>query len=192
MPRPVLGESCTTSIKDFAIFPPHQKKKKINKKISIFNFQFIISDPKNLRVQDCKLKQSHNDALWALHHIPTYRVEKKLSGACVWGNPKLLFDHIFSQHHFTIVKTLNYAGSPGITTFLTIFDRGVLQIIRDIGTFCLVFYDILLFIIWVIWLYILYIIIYYILYELLQKLLLETVEMWHSLLREEAHFEQLL
>ena len=28
MPRPVLGESCTTSIKDFAIFPPHQKKKK--------------------------------------------------------------------------------------------------------------------------------------------------------------------
>ena len=28
MPRPVLGASCTTSIKDFAIFPPHQKKKK--------------------------------------------------------------------------------------------------------------------------------------------------------------------
>ena len=28
MPRPVLGESCTTSIKDFATFPPHQKKKK--------------------------------------------------------------------------------------------------------------------------------------------------------------------
>ena len=28
MPRPVLGESCTTSIKDFAIFPPNQKKKK--------------------------------------------------------------------------------------------------------------------------------------------------------------------
>ena len=27
-PRPVLGESCTTSIKDFDIFPPHQKKKK--------------------------------------------------------------------------------------------------------------------------------------------------------------------
>ena len=26
MPRLVLGESCTTSIKDFAIFPPHQKK----------------------------------------------------------------------------------------------------------------------------------------------------------------------
>ena len=26
MPRPVLGESCTKSIKDFAIFPPHQKK----------------------------------------------------------------------------------------------------------------------------------------------------------------------
>ena len=25
MPRPVLGESCTTSIKDFAIYPPHQK-----------------------------------------------------------------------------------------------------------------------------------------------------------------------
>ena len=24
----VLGESCTTSIKDFAIFPPHPKKKK--------------------------------------------------------------------------------------------------------------------------------------------------------------------
>ena len=32
MPRPVLGESCTTSIKDFAIFPPHQKKKKKKKK----------------------------------------------------------------------------------------------------------------------------------------------------------------
>ena len=28
MPRSVLGESCTPSIKDFAIFPPHQKKKK--------------------------------------------------------------------------------------------------------------------------------------------------------------------
>ena len=26
MPRPVPGESYTTSIKDFAIFPPHQKK----------------------------------------------------------------------------------------------------------------------------------------------------------------------
>ena len=25
---PVLGESCTTSLKHFAIFPPHQKKKK--------------------------------------------------------------------------------------------------------------------------------------------------------------------
>ena len=31
MPRPVLGESYTTSIKDFAIFPPHQKKKKKKK-----------------------------------------------------------------------------------------------------------------------------------------------------------------
>ena len=30
MPRPVLGEPCTTSIKDFAIFPPPQEK--INKK----------------------------------------------------------------------------------------------------------------------------------------------------------------
>ena len=28
MPRPVLGESCTTSIKDFAMFPPQKKKKK--------------------------------------------------------------------------------------------------------------------------------------------------------------------
>ena len=28
MPRPLLGVSCTTSIKDFAIFLPHQKKKK--------------------------------------------------------------------------------------------------------------------------------------------------------------------
>ena len=28
IPIPVLGESCTTSIKDFAFFPPHQKKKK--------------------------------------------------------------------------------------------------------------------------------------------------------------------
>ena len=28
MPRPVLREFCTTSIKDFAIFPPHQEKKK--------------------------------------------------------------------------------------------------------------------------------------------------------------------
>ena len=27
MPRPALGESCTTSMKDFAIFPPYQKKK---------------------------------------------------------------------------------------------------------------------------------------------------------------------
>ena len=26
MPRPILGESSTTSSKDFAIFPPHQKK----------------------------------------------------------------------------------------------------------------------------------------------------------------------
>ena len=32
MPRPVLGESCTTSIKDFAIFPPHQKKRRNSKK----------------------------------------------------------------------------------------------------------------------------------------------------------------
>ena len=31
MPRPALGESCTTSIKDFAIFPPHQRKKKKKK-----------------------------------------------------------------------------------------------------------------------------------------------------------------
>ena len=30
MPRPVLGESCITSIRDFAIFPPHQKKEKKN------------------------------------------------------------------------------------------------------------------------------------------------------------------
>ena len=30
MPRPVLGESCTASMKDFAIFPPRQKKKKKN------------------------------------------------------------------------------------------------------------------------------------------------------------------
>ena len=29
MPRPVLGESCITSIKDFAIFPPHKKKEVI-------------------------------------------------------------------------------------------------------------------------------------------------------------------
>ena len=28
MPRPILGESCTTFIKDFAIFPHHQKIKK--------------------------------------------------------------------------------------------------------------------------------------------------------------------
>ena len=27
MPRLVLGGSCATSLKDFAIFPPHQKKK---------------------------------------------------------------------------------------------------------------------------------------------------------------------
>ena len=33
MSRPVLGESFTTFIKDFAIFPPHQNKK--NKKIII-------------------------------------------------------------------------------------------------------------------------------------------------------------
>ena len=30
MPRLILGESCTTSIQDFAIFPPHKKKKKSN------------------------------------------------------------------------------------------------------------------------------------------------------------------
>ena len=38
MPGPVLGESCTTSIKDFAIFPPHQKKKKKKKKYTTFLF----------------------------------------------------------------------------------------------------------------------------------------------------------
>ena len=27
-PKPVLGESCTTFLKDFTIFPPHKKKKK--------------------------------------------------------------------------------------------------------------------------------------------------------------------
>ena len=32
MPRPFLGEFCTTSIKDFAIFPPHKQK---------HNLQFI-------------------------------------------------------------------------------------------------------------------------------------------------------
>ena len=26
IPRPMLGESCTTSIKDFAIYTPHKKK----------------------------------------------------------------------------------------------------------------------------------------------------------------------
>ena len=31
MPGPALGESCTTSITYFAIFPSHQKKKKINR-----------------------------------------------------------------------------------------------------------------------------------------------------------------
>ena len=36
MPRPVLGESCTTSIKDFAIFPPHKKKKKKKKSTVTF------------------------------------------------------------------------------------------------------------------------------------------------------------
>ena len=34
MPRPVLGESCTTSIKDFAIFPSHPQKKKKKKNVS--------------------------------------------------------------------------------------------------------------------------------------------------------------
>ena len=29
MPIPVLGESCTTSIKDFDIFPSHKKKKNV-------------------------------------------------------------------------------------------------------------------------------------------------------------------
>ena len=39
MPRPALGESCTTSIKDFAIFPPHQKKRDY---LQILTFQIII------------------------------------------------------------------------------------------------------------------------------------------------------
>ena len=38
MPRPVLGESCTTSRKDFTIFPPHQKEKnKSNKSFGLTN-----------------------------------------------------------------------------------------------------------------------------------------------------------
>ena len=30
MPRPVLGETCTTSLQDLDIFPPHKKKKEID------------------------------------------------------------------------------------------------------------------------------------------------------------------
>ena len=41
MPRPVLGESCTTSIKDFAIFPPHKKKKKITTGLDILKTGII-------------------------------------------------------------------------------------------------------------------------------------------------------
>ena len=40
MPRPVLGESCTTSIKDFAIFPPH-KKKSINDRWTSTNHSIL-------------------------------------------------------------------------------------------------------------------------------------------------------
>ena len=38
MSRSVLGESCTTSIKDFAIFPPHQEKKKKKKWYNVTEF----------------------------------------------------------------------------------------------------------------------------------------------------------
>ena len=41
MPRPVLGESCTTSIKDFAIFPPHKKKKNNDDNDFSVKFRFI-------------------------------------------------------------------------------------------------------------------------------------------------------
>ena len=46
MPRPVLGESSTTFIKDFAIFPPHQKKTKKpslkrNSFYNVVKFQFF-------------------------------------------------------------------------------------------------------------------------------------------------------
>ena len=34
MPRPFLGESCTTSIKYFALFPPNQEKKKKKKMVT--------------------------------------------------------------------------------------------------------------------------------------------------------------
>ena len=40
MPRPALGESCTTSLKDFVIFPPHQKKNNNNNKLKLL-WQFI-------------------------------------------------------------------------------------------------------------------------------------------------------
>ena len=43
MPRPILGESCTTSIKDFTIFPPHQKKRVLNPFITIKISSFTVS-----------------------------------------------------------------------------------------------------------------------------------------------------
>ena len=58
IPRPVLGESFTTSIKDFAIFPPHQKKKKKTKKTKkIHNITkrkpILTCIAKNKKAPDC-------------------------------------------------------------------------------------------------------------------------------------------
>ena len=48
MPRLVLGESCTTSIKDFAIVPPHEKKEK--KRLSEFRAFQIFFDLKTQKM----------------------------------------------------------------------------------------------------------------------------------------------
>ena len=41
MPRLVLGESCTTAIKDFAIFPPRQKQKKTITSTKVIQIYFL-------------------------------------------------------------------------------------------------------------------------------------------------------
>ena len=71
MPRPILRESCTTSIKYFAIFPPHQKK--INKK----NGRDVSSNLLNRLSKRFRIKQfcttaahsQSNGSLEFSHHV---------------------------------------------------------------------------------------------------------------------------